>query len=303
MNTTYDVIIIGAGPAGLTAALYAGRAGLKTLVIEKMGIGGRILTSEMIENYPGFPGGVTTQELMKRMEDQAREVSVTFEIDQVTGIDPDNKRIKTAAAEYIARAIIIATGAVARKLSVPGEERLTGRGVSYCATCDAPFYKNKKVIVTGGGNTVAEEALYLTRFASSVTILHRRNQMRASAILQERLKANPKINFLLETVILEINGAAKVESVKTRNVVSGAEGIVPCDGVFVYIGYDPDTSLFKGKIKLDEYGFIAAGENLATSCEGVFVCGDCRKKDLYQVITACAEGAVAADAAYKYISK
>lgn len=299
----YDVIIIGGGPAGLTAALYAGRSGLKTLVIEKMGIGGRILTSEIIENYPGFPGGVATGELMKRMEDQVKEVSVVFEIDEVTDIDLDNKRIKTTAAEYTARTIIIATGAIARKLNVPGEEKLTGRGVSYCAICDAPFYRNKKVIVVGGGNTVAEEALYLVRFASSVTILHRRSQMRASAVLQERLKMNPKINFLLDTVILEINGAGKVESIKTKNVVSGAEENVSCDGVFVYVGYDPDTSLFKGKVKLDESGFVVAGEDLATSCEGVFVCGDCRKKSLYQVITACAEGAVAADAAYKYIAR
>lgn len=299
----FDVVIIGAGPAGLTAALYAGRAGLKTIVLEKMGIGGRILTSEIIENYPGFPSGVSTLELMKRMEDQVRELSVQLKIDEVTDVDFGKKQVRTTSGEYAAKAIIIATGAVARRLNVPGEEKLIGRGVSYCATCDAPFFRNKKLIVVGGGNAVAEEALYLARFADSVTILHRRDQMRASVILQERLKNNPKIHFLFETAILQINGTMRVESVKTKNVVSGAEGQVVCDGVFVYIGYDPDTGIFKDKIKLDESGFVCAGEDLVTSIEGVFVCGDCRRKSLYQVITACAEGAVAADAAYKYISR
>jgi thioredoxin reductase (NADPH) len=207
----YDLIIIGAGPAGLTAALYAGRSGLNTLLLEKMAVGGRILTSETIENYPGFPGGISTQELMQRMADQLKDLPVKVENDHVTDIDTENKAVKTASSEYRAKAIIIATGAVARKLNVPGEEKFTGRGVSYCAICDAPFFKGKKVIVVGGGNTVAEEALYLARFAAQVLIVHRRDQMRASDILQRRLKGNEKISFNLSSVIEEINGNIKVE--------------------------------------------------------------------------------------------
>jgi len=299
----YDLIIVGAGPAGLTAALYAGRARLKTLVLEKTGIGGRILMSESIENFPGFPEGIATCDLIKRMEEQVRNLDIKIELEEVLELDGRAKSVKTHAKTYAAESIIIATGARPRKLGVPGEDKLVGKGVSYCATCDGPLYKEKNVVVVGGGDAVAEEALYLTRFAKRVNIIHRRNDLRASAILQERLKENKKIYFVLSNVVTEIIGSKKVESIKIKDVNTSGEQIIACDGVFIYIGYEPDTGFVKNKLKLDEKGFIITDQDLATCEEGIFACGDCRKKSLYQVITACGDGAVASDSAYKYISK
>lgn len=298
----HDLIIIGAGPAGLTAALYAGRSRLDTLLFEKMAVGGRILMSETIENYPGFPGGISTVELMDRMQAQAKELGVKIENDEVLDLDCINKTIRTSGASFTARAIIIASGARPRKLNIPGEEKYTGRGVSYCATCDAPFYKEKKVVIIGGGNAVAEEAMYLSRFAGSVNIIHRRPDLRASPILQERLQQDKKINFILSSVVTEIKGTQKVEMVRIKDVLSGKENDFKCDGVFIYIGSTPETVFLKGKLQMDEAGFILASDNMSTSVEGVFACGDCRRKGLYQVINACGDGAVAADSAYKFIA-
>lgn len=298
----HDLIIVGAGPAGLTAALYAGRSRLKAVILEKISPGGRILLTETIENFPGFAGGVSSYDLTARMKQQVDELGVKIELEEVLELDALSKKIKTHDNEYTARSIIIATGARPRKLGCPGEDKFTGRGVSYCATCDAPLYKEKNVVVVGGGNTVAEEAVYLARFAKAVTIVHRRNELRASAILQERLKENKKIRFILSHTLSEISGTNKVESIKLKDVNTSKEQTVQCDGVFVYIGYDPDTVFLAGKIKLDEAGFIIADEAMATSCEGVFAAGDCRRKSLFQVITACADGAIAADSAYKYIA-
>ncbi len=299
----HDLIIIGAGPAGLTAALYAGRSRLDTLLFEKMAVGGRILMSETIENYPGFPGGISTVELMDRMRQQAKELGVKIENDEALDLDCVNKTIKTSGASFSSRAIIIASGARPRKLNIPGEEKYTGRGVSYCATCDGPLYKGKKVVIVGGGNAVAEEAMYLSRFAGSVNIIHRRNDLRASPILQERLQQDKKINFILNAVITEIKGTQKVETVRIKDVLSGKENDFKCDGVFIYVGSTPETTFLKGKLQMDEAGYILALDNMSTSVEGVFACGDCRKKSLYQVINACGDGAVAADSAYKYITK
>lgn len=298
----YDLIIIGGGPAGLTAALFAGRSRLRTLILEKMGVGGRILLTDTIENFPGFVGESSTEELIKRMEEQVKSLGVEIKLEEVIDIDCKQKSIKTSLASYAADSIIIATGARQRKLRVPQEDRLIGRGVSYCATCDAPFYKEKNVVVVGGGDAVAEEALYLTRFAKQVTIVHRRDELRASMILQERLKANKKINFLLSNVVTEIIGLNKVESIKLKDVNTSQERNIPCDGVFIFIGYEPETGFLKNKLKLDDAGFIISDENMATSCEGIFAAGDCRKKSLYQVVTACGDGAIAADSAYKYIA-
>ena len=298
----YDLIIIGAGPAGLTAALYAGRSRLNTLVIEKMVPGGRILMSESIENYPGFPGGVTTLELISRMEQQVRELDVRIESAEVLSLDCVNKIITTSNGTYKAQAIVIASGARPRKLNIPGEDKYTGRGVSYCATCDAPFYREKRVVLVGGGNTVAEEAIYLSRFASSVSVIHRRQDLRASAILQERLQQNNKINFILSTLVTEIKGAQKVEQVRLKDLLTGKESDFACDGVFIYIGYEPETVFLKEKLQMDDAGFIAADDSMATSVEGIYACGDCRKKSLYQVVNACGDGAVAADSAYKFIA-
>ena len=298
----HDLIIIGGGPAGLTAALYAGRSRLNTLLIEKMAVGGRILMSEIIENYPGFPGGISTVELMRRMEEQVKELGVKIINEEVSDIDCVSKIVSVSDASHQARAIIVASGARPRKLSIPGEQEYTGRGVSYCATCDAPFFKEKNIVIVGGGNAVAEEAIYLSRFAASVNIVHRRGDLRASAILQERLQQNKKVNFILNSIVTEIVGAQKVKAVKIKDLLNGKENIFNCDGVFIYIGYEPETTFLKDKLQMDEAGFIVTDENMATTVPGVFACGDCRKKGFYQVINACGDGAVAADSAYKFIA-
>ena len=219
----HDLVIIGGGPAGLTAALYAGRSRLNTLLIEKMTVGGRILMSEIIENYPGFPGGISTLELMSRMEEQVKELGVKIVSDEVLGLDCGSRIINTASESYQARAIIIASGARPRKLNVPGEEQYTGRGVSYCATCDAPFFKDKRIVIIGGGNAVAQEAIYLSRFASVVSVIHRRNDLRASKILQERMQQNKKINFILNSIVTQIKGAQRLESVIIKDLLSDKE--------------------------------------------------------------------------------
>jgi thioredoxin reductase (NADPH) len=298
----HDLVIIGGGPAGLTAALYAGRSRLDTLLIEKMAVGGRILMSETIENYPGFPGGVSTVELMGRMEKQVRELGVKFVAEQVEDLDCDKKVVRTDNGIHQCKSVIIATGASPRRLNVPGEAEFTGRGVSYCATCDAPFFKGKKVVVVGGGNAVAEEAMYLSRFAESVSVVHRRSDLRASPILQERLQQNSKIKFILNSVITQVKGSKKLESITIKEVHSGKENDFACDGVFIYIGYEPETVFLKNKLNLDEGGFIITDENMVTSVNGIFACGDCRRKGLYQVINACSDGAIAADAVYKFIA-
>ncbi|MFA5356019.1 MAG: thioredoxin-disulfide reductase [Candidatus Omnitrophota bacterium] len=301
-STTYDLVIIGAGPAGLTAALYSGRSRLNTLLLEKMGPGGRILLTETIENFPGFRGGVNTSELIQRMQEQVTDLGVKIVLEQADEIDLKAMSVKAGSGFYSAGAIIIATGAHPRSLGVPGEEKLTGRGVSYCATCDAPLYRGKEVVIAGGGNAMAEEALYLTRFADSVTIIHRRDELRASPILQEKLKENNKIHFKLSSVITGIEGGMRVEGVKIRDLKSQSDEISRCDGVFVYIGYIPDTGFLKDKLQLDETGFIITSDDMSTSSQGAFACGDCRKKSLYQVVTACGDGAIAADSAYKYLA-
>jgi len=298
---SYDLIIVGAGPAGLTAALYAGRSRLKTLILEKIGVGGRVLMTEVIENFPGFVNGISTLDLIKRMQEQVANLGAKVILEEVSEIDCQSKRVKTNAATYSADAIIIATGAHPRKLGIPGEEKLTGRGVSYCATCDGPLARDKNVVIVGGGDAMAEEALYLTRFARSVNIIHRRDELRASPILKERLRANKKINFTLSSLVVEITGSTKVEAIRIKDLNTSQEKVIPCESIFIYIGYTPDTAFLKDKLKLDGAGFIITAEDMSTSCEGIFACGDCRSKTLYQVITACGEGAVAADSAYKYL--
>jgi len=299
---THDLIIIGAGPAGLTAGLYAGRSRLKTMILEKLSVGGRILLTESIENYPGFVDGIITADLIKRIEEQVKKLEVKIKPEEVLELDCKSMSVKSGSKTYSAHAIIIATGAHPKRLGIIGEEKFTGRGVSYCATCDGAFYKEKSVVIIGGGNSMAEEALFLTRFAKQVNIVHRRSELRASAVLQERLKKNKKINFVLNSVVSEIIGSNKVESVKIKDMTSGEERVLPCEGVFIYVGYAPETQFIKEKLKLDDTGFIITQDDLSTSAEGIFACGDCRKKALYQVITACGDGATAADSAYKYIT-
>ena len=297
----YDLIIIGGGPAGLTAGLYAGRYRLNTIILEKLYPGGRILMTETIENFPGFVGGVSTRDLMSRLEEQAKELGIAVELTEALELDCKSKTVNCEHKAYQANAVIIATGAKPRKLAVPGEDELIGRGVSYCATCDGPLYKDKKVVVVGGGNAAIEEALYLTRFAKSVNVIHRRGELRASKILQEKLKENKKINLILSSTITEISGASRIESIKIKNVENNREQVFPCDGIFIYIGNEPNTTFVKNQLETDEQGFLITDQELETSKDGIFACGDCRSKSLYQVITACGEGAIAADSAQRYL--
>lgn len=297
----YDLIIIGAGPAGLTAGLYAGRYRLNTIILEKVYPGGRILMTETIENFPGFVGGVSTRDLMSRLEEQVKELGIAIELAEVLELDCKSKTVNCEHKAYQANAVIIATGAKPRKLGVRGEDGLIGRGVSYCATCDGPLYKDKKVVVVGGGNAAIEEALYLTRFAKSVNVIHRRGELRASKILQEKLKENKKINLILSSTITEISGASRIESIKIKNVENNREQVFPCDGIFIYIGNEPNTTFVKNQLETDEQGFLITDQELETSKDGIFACGDCRSKSLYQVITACGEGAIAADSAQRYL--
>ncbi len=297
----YDLIIIGAGPAGLTAGLYAGRDRLNTLILEMLNPGGRILATETIENFPGFTGSVATKDLMSNLEKQVRDLGVEIELTEALELDTHSKVVRCENKSYQANTVIIATGAKPRKLQVPGEDRLTGRGVSYCATCDGPLYRDKEVVVVGGGNAAVEEALYLTRFAKSVNLIHRRDQLRATKILQEKIRANKKIALVLNSLVTEISGTNRVESVTVRDAVTQKEQTIACQGIFIYVGNVPNTAFIKAELESDEQGFIITNEELQASQQGIFACGDCRKKTLYQVITACAEGATAADSAQRYL--
>jgi len=303
----YDLIIVGAGPAGLTAALYAGRYRLRTLVLEKMGIGGQIIFSSTIENYPGFPGGISTHELMDKFKQQVDDLGITIEIDEAQEIIPSFKlavpiyNVKTKDKSYEAKSVIIATGAEPKRLNVEGEDRLIGRGISYCGTCDGPLFKNREILVVGAGDRAIEEAIFLTEYAKSVTLVHRRNVLRASKILEEKALSNPKIKFLLDSVVEQINGQLRVESVKIKNVKTGIESVLSCQGVFVFVGIVPNTALVKNLLNTDNLGFIITDKDFAASKPGIFSCGDCLKKSLYQVITACGEGASCAASVKRYL--
>ncbi|MDD5019311.1 MAG: FAD-dependent oxidoreductase [Candidatus Omnitrophica bacterium] len=306
----YDVVIVGAGPAGLTAALYAGRSKLKTRVLEKNALGGQILLTELIENFPGvyqMNSFAWVDVLKKQLADLD-----CVELQEGAGVDtldrqPRGYRLhvhadgKSEPEILQTRSVILAMGARPRKLGIPGEEKLIGRGVSYCATCDGPFFRDKGVVVVGGGETALEEALYLSRFAKTVTILHRRQGLRASALIQERVTKNAKIRLKLEFVPLEIAGASRVEGMKIQHVGDRHEEMLVCDGVFVFIGFNPDTGFLEGAVKAGEDGYLLTDDRMMTSLEGVFACGDCRKRPFNQVITACAEGAIAAHSATRFL--
>ena len=302
----YDAIIIGGGPAGLTAGIYLSRARMDTLLIEKAMPGGQVNLTEIIENYPGFPHGITGPELMQKMEEQAARFGLKIEYGEVAKVkikEDKVKIVKISNQEYKTLTIILASGAEASKLKVPGEEELRGRGVSYCATCDAPFFKDQKIVVVGGGDTAIEEALYLTKFAREVTIIHRRDRLRATKILQERVFANKKINFAWDSIVTKILGNEKVESILIQNKKTGKEKEILCQGVFVFVGNVPNSKFLNELIKLDQKGYILTDGNMMTSQEGIYACGDVRKKLLRQVVTACGEGATAAFAAQKYIEE
>jgi len=305
MKKIYDVCILGAGPAGLTTALYCARANLKTLVIEKLAPGGQMATTATIENYPGFPQGVGGVDLALSMLDQAQRFGAEVVYDEVQTMELVGpvKELKGFSDTYQASVIVIATGAAPRELGVPGEARYRGTGVSYCATCDGALYQGKSVIVVGGSDSAVEEAVFLTRFASQVTIVHRRDTFRATPVLTGRALKNPKISVKYDTVVDAVHGDSKVTSVTLQNVKSGQVETVDVDGVFVYIGLVPNTLFLKEAIELDPSGYVVTDESLQTSVTGVFAVGDVRQKALRQVATAVGDGALVSSSVEKYLSE
>jgi len=305
MKETLDVVIIGAGPAGLAGAVYTGRARLNTLIIEKGMPGGQILLTDFVENYPGFPEGVVPFELMENFRKHAEKFGAKIETDEVKKIQKqgDLWQVFGVKGEYPARAVIIATGSVYRKLGVPGETKLTGRGVSYCATCDGAFFKDKDIAVVGGGDNALTEALFLTKFCRMVKVIHRRDQFRAVKILQERIFANDKTEVLWDSVVEEISGEDRVESITIKNVKDNKTSKLKLDGLFVSIGMDPNSEFVKGLVDLDEWGEIKVSQNMSTSQPGIFAAGDVTDACPEQMATAVGTGVVAALAVDEYLSK
>jgi thioredoxin reductase (NADPH) len=305
-ESLYDTIIIGGGPAGLTAALYCGRARLKTLLLEKATTGGQAATTDVIENYPGFPEGINGYELTLKMRQQAEEFGTEIrEIKPVNSLETDGdvKLVITDDETLRTKSLIIASGVEARTLGVPGEEEFRGRGVSYCATCDGAFYRDKSVAVIGGGNAAVEEAVFLTKFASKVYIVHRRSELRADRIVQERALANDKIEVVWDSHLKKILGNDKVHEIVVENKNTHERSEISVDGVFFYIGSVPNTTFCEGFIDLDGRDFILTDEKLQTNVAGVFACGDCRANQLKQVAVAVGEGALAAVEADRYIEE
>jgi thioredoxin reductase (NADPH) len=292
----YDVIIIGSGPAGLTAAIYACRARLDTLVIGGMTWGGQLMFTGMVENFPGFPEGLIGSDLMSKMLEQVEKFGAKTLMEDVSSVDFSSRPFKVSVGDkvYEAKSVIVATGATPRPLGLSAERKLTGKGVSYCATCDAAFFKDRKVVVVGGGDTALDEALALASYASEVTIIHRRDQLRACPLLKERALANKKIRFIWNSVVEEILGENRVEGVKLKDLKTGESSTLPVDGVFVAIGYTPNTNVFKGQIQLDDFGYVVVHNETKTSVDGVFAAGDNHDFRYKQAITAAAQGAKAA---------
>lgn len=302
-TNTYEVIIIGGGPAGMTAGLYATRSRLHTLLIEGALFGGQMTTTDLIENYPGFPQGISGDELSRLMEEQAKRFGLETVSEEVVGVsfDRDMKVVKTYESIYRCEALIICTGTEYRKLGVLGEKELTGKGVSFCSTCDGAFFQGRKIVVVGGGDSALTEALFLTKFVNELTIIHRRDALRATKIYQERAMAHPKIKFLWNSVVQEIKGDRVVRSVVVKNVKTGEVIEFETDGAFVFVGISPKTQFLKGLIEMDEAGYIVTNTNCETSVKGIFAAGDCRKQLLRQITTAVGDGATAAFVAEKYL--
>jgi len=304
-SNTYEVIILGGGPAGLTAGLYASRARLNTLLIENALFGGQMTTTETIDNYPGFPEGVTGEELSRLMEEQAKRFgmeTVSGEVVEVK-LEGDHKVVRTDESTYHCEALIVCTGAEYRKLEVPGEKKFAGKGVSYCATCDGAFFTDSRIVVVGGGDSALTEALFLTKFVKELTIIHRRDALRATKIYQEKAMANPKIKFLWNSVVKEIKGDDVVRAVVVKNVKTGETTEFETEGAFLFVGLLPRTESVRGLVQMDEAGYIIANDNCETSVKGIFAAGDCRKKLLRQIATAVGDGATAAFAAEKYLEE
>ena len=301
----YDVIIIGGGPAGLSAGIYAARDRLNCLLIERGIVGGQILNAEQVENYPGFPEGISGEELTKLMHQQAEKYGLKTINAEVTSFEVQGKQkvIKTSNGDFIARAVIIASGSDREKLGAPGEEQFTGRGVSYCATCDAAFFPEKTVAVIGGGNAALTESLHLTKFASRIIVMHRRDQLRATRVLQERAFAEPKIEFLWDIAVEEIVGGDFVKSIKLRNVKTGEKPALDVEGVFVSVGLKPNTGYLKDIVSLDAVGAIIVNGKMETEIPGIFAAGDTRSNSGLQVVAAAGDGAIAAMSAGRYLAQ
>lgn len=302
----FDVVIIGGGPAGLSAAIYTARDRLSTLLIEKSIIGGMINEADRIDNYPGFHESISGMDLTAKMHTQAQKYELHEVNAEVLSIAENASRgfiIKTTDSEYFTKAVIIASGSVKQKLNIPGEKEYVGRGVSYCATCDAFFYREKTVAVVGGGNSAIYEALHLAKFANKVYVIHRRNQLRATAVIHERAKAESKIEFIFSTIVEAIHGIDFVEKLKLKNVVNGITTELKIDGVFVSIGLNPNTSFLNNLLAQDENGMIVVNEHMQTSMPGIFAAGDIRHNSIRQVIAAAGDGAVAAINAKKWVEE
>lgn len=301
----YDTVIIGGGPAGYTAALYAARAGLDVLLVERLGAGGQMALTAEIENYPGFPEGVDGFSLAESMKRQAERFGAKTKFAEVRRVEltAEPKVVETDGEVLLSRTVVIATGASPRELGLPEERGLIGRGVSYCAHCDGGFFRGKTVAVVGGGNTAASDALYLSRLAKKVILIHRRDTLRATRVYHQPLLAAENLEFRWNSTVKEILSDGRVRGVRLANTMTGEESEVEVDGVFVCIGRVPATELLRGQLALDGAGYVAAGEDTKTDIAGVYAVGDVRKKPLYQIVTAVADGAVAAAAAEEYLAQ
>ncbi len=303
----YDVVIVGAGPAGLTAGVYSSRGRLKTAVLERNMAGGQIALTDLVENYPGFPEGISGFDLSQKMKEQAEKFGAEMrEIEGVAALrrDPEGHYVVvTDREEILTRTVILAPGVEPRRSGIPGEAEFIGRGVSWCATCDGALYRGKTVAVIGGGDSAVEEGMFLTKFADKVFLVHRRNELRAAPIAQERAFANPKVEFVWDSVPKQIEGADMVEALEVENVKTGEGRTLPVNGVFMYIGQIPNTAWLKDTVELDEYGYILTDGLLRTELPGVFACGDARANPLKQIAMAVGEGALAAVQAERYLDE
>lgn len=303
MADVYELVIVGGGPGGLTAGLYAARGKLKVALLERAMAGGQIVNADTVENYPGFPQGISGMELGERMLEQANHHGLEVTIAEATGVELQGKLkvVKTSRQTYTTRSIIIAAGSEHRKLGAPGENELRGKGISYCATCDGPLFREQRVAVVGGGDVALTDALFLARFASKVSVIHRRHELRATPILQERAFADPRIEFIWDTVVEAAEGSSQVEQLRLRRADTGEKSALKVDGVFVAIGLDPNTHFLEGKVPLSPTGEVIANQSMETDVPGVFAVGDVRHNSPRQAVAAAGDGATATLSVLKYL--